>query len=136
MADLKTQATRYLREHNQAAFRTSLDELCTPGCVFHEYLPGMPDTMDRANYEGFVTAMRASLPDISARPEDVIVNGNRVAVRWSGSGTHTGDPLMGVPARGKRVTAHGVYILRFEDERVAEVWNNWDAASVMAQLTS
>jgi predicted ester cyclase len=43
---------------------------------------------------------------------------------------------MGVPARGKRVTAHGVYILRFEDERVAEVWNNWDAASVMAQLTS
>jgi steroid delta-isomerase-like uncharacterized protein len=132
--DLKAKAVRFLREHNQAAYIQSLDELCAPGCVFHEYLPGMPDAMDRQGYNGFIAAFRAGLPDIGNDVEDVFAHGDRVAVRWSGKGTHTGEALMGVPAKGNKVQAHGIYILRFEDERIAEVWNNWDNANVLQQL--
>ena len=58
-----------------------------------------------------------------------------LAVRWVGGGTHTGEPLVGIPAAGRAVRAHGVYILRFaSDGTIAEVWNHWDNLNVVQQL--
>jgi SnoaL-like polyketide cyclase len=60
--------------------------------------------------------------------------GDRVAVRWTGRGTHTGEPLMGVPASGAPVTARGVYLFRIVDGKIVEVWGNWDNLNVVQQL--
>ncbi len=106
-------ARRFVVEHNQAQYRRSFDELLGPDCVFHESLPGVPPSMNREAFEGFIGAFRASLPDIRNEVADVLVDGDKAAVRWSGTGTHTGEALMGLPPKGKRVVAHGIYVLRF-----------------------
>jgi predicted ester cyclase len=132
--EIKAAARRFVMEHNQPNYVASLDELCAPDVKVHEYLPGLPEPMDRSIYNGFLAGFRAALPDIHNSVEDVVCDGDRVAVRWRGFGTHTGEPLMGLPAKGCRVEAHGTYVLRFQDGRIAEVWNNWDNANVMTQL--
>jgi predicted ester cyclase len=131
---LERVARRFVLEHNSAEFERCLDELLTPGVDVHEYLPGLPPSLDRAGYERFVAGFRAALPDIHNEVKDVLVDGDRAAVRWTGHGTHSGEALMGIPGKGNKVTAHGVYILRFEGGRIAEVWNHWDNLSVVEQL--
>jgi steroid delta-isomerase-like uncharacterized protein len=127
-------ARRFLLEHNQEAYMRSLDELLAPDCVVHEFLPGLPNPMNREGYNQFLAAFRRALPDIGNTIEDVIADSDRVAVRWSGSGTHTGGELMGIPASGRPVVAHGIYVLRFEGDKIAEVWNHWDNLNVVQQL--
>ena len=73
-------------------------------------------------------------PDIRNTVEDSVAEGDRVVVRWTGNGTHTGAPLMGVPAMGAPVTAQGVYVFRIVDGKIAEVWDNWDNLNVVQQL--
>jgi predicted ester cyclase len=127
-------ARRFVTEHNSAGFRRALDELLGPDAVFHEYLPGVPDRMDRRAFEAFIGAFRAALPDIRNEVNDVVADGQRASVRWTGHGTHTGEALMQMAARGGRVTAHGIYILHFQDERIVGVWNHWDNLNVIEQL--
>jgi predicted ester cyclase len=106
----------------------------TPDVMIHEYLPGLPDTMNRTIYEQFIAGFRAALPDIHNSLEDIFANGDLVTMRWRGYGTPTGADLMQIPAAGKAVVAHGIYILRFENGKIAEVWNHWDNLNVVTQL--
>ena len=59
--------------------------------------------------------------------------GNMVATRWTGRGTHTGE-LMGIPPTGKQVTVVGITISRVEDGKVVEEWTNWDTLGMLQQL--
>src|SRR6516165_9628861 len=97
-------ARRFVLEHNQEGYLATFDDLLAPSCVVHEYLPGVPPAMDRAAYSHFIAAFRAALPDIHNVVEDVIAEGDKVSVRWTGSGTHTGARLMGIPAGGRQVS--------------------------------
>jgi predicted ester cyclase len=73
----------------------------------------------------------AAMPDIHNAVEDVIAGGDKVCVRWTGSGTHTGASLMGTPAGGRQVSANGIYIFHFAEGKIAEIWNLWDAVNVL-----
>jgi predicted ester cyclase len=134
MPDYAALTTRFLMEHNQAGYLQAFDQLLSPNCVVHEYLPGLPGDMNRPIYEQFIAGFRAALPDIRNQVDDLIISGNRAVARWTGYGTHTGADLIGIPSSGKSVTAHGIYILRFEGDRIAEVWNHWDNLNVAQQL--
>src|SRR5688572_23213286 len=107
MNDYTSLAREFVMEHNQADYVRTFDRLISANCVVHEYLPRLPPAMDRNIYNQFIENVRAALPDIKNHIEDVIVTGDRAVIRWTGSGTHTGADLMGVPSRGKFVTAHG-----------------------------
>jgi steroid delta-isomerase-like uncharacterized protein len=63
--------------------------------------------------------VRAGLPDLSVTLSDVIVEGDRVAYRWTMRGTHQGE-YEGIPQTGKPITYTGITLLRFEDGKVAE----------------
>lgn len=132
--DAEALARRFVLEHNQAEYRTTFAELLTPDCIVHEYLPGVPPTMDRPAYEQFIGAFRAALPDIHYSVDEVIVGSGSVVVRWTGNGTHTGEPLMGVPPSGNAIKAHGVYVLHLTGGKITEVWDYWDNLNVLQQL--
>jgi len=127
-------ARRFVLEHNQADYRTTLEDVLAGDCVLHEYLPGMPDSMDRQAYAQFIAAFRAALPDIHNSVDEVLAQADAATVRWTGRGTHTGDALMGVPAGGRQVTAHGVYVLRIAGGKIVEAWDYWDNLNVLQQL--
>jgi steroid delta-isomerase-like uncharacterized protein len=58
---------------------------------------------------------------------------DRVVVRWTGRGTHTGE-LMGVPATGASIACDALTIFRIADGKIAEEWTVWDALGLLQQV--
>jgi predicted ester cyclase len=63
----------------------------------------------------------------------MIADGNWVAVRYTGRGTHQGE-LMGIPPTGNEVTASAVLTLRIADSRIVEDWLDGDKLSLLQQI--
>jgi steroid delta-isomerase-like uncharacterized protein len=80
-----------------------------------------------------VEALRSAFPDFHITVEERVADGDRVAVRWSATGTHDGD-FMGIPPTGKKISLNAIYIYRFENARIAEVWASPDALGLLQQL--
>jgi steroid delta-isomerase-like uncharacterized protein len=80
-----------------------------------------------------VTMYRSAFPDMRVTIEDLVAEGDKVAARWSVTGTHRGE-LMGIPATGKRVTVTGIEINRFAGGKLVEHWESFDQLSMMQQL--
>jgi len=62
-----------------------------------------------------------------------IAEGDKVASRVTGFGTHTGD-FVGVPATHKDVSMTGISIHRVKDGKLIEHWAQIDALSLLQQL--
>lgn len=124
---------RFIEEHLGENSQRVNDELLAPDCRIYFYAPGTPLPLDRESWKGLCAMLRAALPDIGDRAEEVIAEGDLVAVRWSGGGTHTGE-FMGIPPTGKYVSATGIFIGHVKDGRIVEGWENWDALGFMQQL--
>jgi steroid delta-isomerase-like uncharacterized protein len=76
---------------------------------------------------------RAAFPDLEVAVDFVIGEGNFVVGRWTATGTHTG-PWGGVEPTGRSVRFSAVNIYRFEDGKVAEIWNHRDDLGLVEQL--
>ncbi|HTJ57152.1 MAG TPA: ester cyclase [Devosiaceae bacterium] len=82
---------------------------------------------------GFVKGLIDAFPDIHYTVEDRLLDGSRVVCRWSATGTHTGN-LFGMPPTNKHANMIGITIFRVENGQIAELWDMWDQAGLMAQL--
>lgn len=96
-------------------------------------IPGSPLGFDA--YQQACLAHVAAFPDFHVDAETLVVEADRVAVRWTVTGTHRGE-LMGVPPSGKAVKFDGVTIYRLADGKVVETWWAYDALGMMQQITS
>ena len=108
------------------------DELVLPDAIGHD--AASPEPIKGA--EGLKEAAggyRAAFPDLTIVVEDVIAEGDLVAVRWTARGTHQGD-LFGIAPTGKEATVTGITIDRFSGGKVAESWTNWDTLGLLQQL--
>jgi steroid delta-isomerase-like uncharacterized protein len=108
------------------------DELVRADAVGHD--AASPEPIKGA--EGLKEAAggyRAAFPDLEVTVEDVIAEGDLVAVRWTARGTHQGD-LFGIAPTGKQATVTGITIDRFSGGKVAESWTNWDTLGLLQQL--
>ena len=72
------------------------DELMARDAVIHEPVAGTPEDL-----KAVATAIRAAFPDWHSTVEEMVVEGDRVAERWTGRGTHKGE-FQGIPPTGKR----------------------------------
>ncbi len=126
-------ARRFVEEHNGDDYVAIHDELLAENARLHIAIPGTPDPLDREGHKQMVAMFRAAMPDIRDTVEDIIAEGDSVAVRWSGMGTQMGE-LMGVPATGRQVNTTGVYIFRFAGGQIVESWLNLDLLGVVQQI--
>lgn len=94
---------------------------------------GQPD-QDLDGFLGFGTQFRAALPDAAFVFTHVIADGDFVALRYIGTGTHMGE-LFGVPATHKGLKWEGMVVRRIASGLVVEEWNEPDNAGLFAQLT-
>ena len=83
----------------------------------------------------FFNRFRGAFPDIHFQVQDVVASGEKIACRWTCTGTHRGDHL-GMPATGRPVHFEGMCIVRVADGKLAEGWNVWDTAAMNRQLTA
>lgn len=106
------------------------DELLAPDYLAHD--PSGP-IHGAEGFKQFVTTYRTAFPDIHFRIEDQIAEGDVVATRWTGTGTHRGL-LMGMPPSGKRVSITGITITRYASGKAAEGWGNYDTLGMLQQI--
>ncbi|MQS15546.1 ester cyclase [Streptomyces kaniharaensis] len=109
----------------------AVDEHFRPDFVGH--LPGVAELRGPAVYRRVAAERRRALPDLRYRPLHCIGDGDRVMLRSEVLGTHLGR-LGGIPPTGMRVRTTEMTIFRFEDGRVAELWQQGDDLGVLDQL--
>src|SRR5438093_1073901 len=77
-----------------------IDKVTAENYVDHTAAPGMPP--GREGEKQWFLMLRAAFPDGHTTIDDIIAEGDKVVVRGTMTGTHTGE-FMGIPATGKAV---------------------------------
>lgn len=109
-----------------------VDELIASNYVGND--PANPEPLHGPEgVKEFISTYREAFPDARITVEQQLAEGDFVATRWSGRGTHEGD-LMGVSPTGKQVTVSGLTISRLESGKIVEEFQNWDTFGMMQQL--
>jgi steroid delta-isomerase-like uncharacterized protein len=80
-----------------------------------------------------VELYRSAFPDIRFEHDEVITVGDKVAHRWTFTGTHRGE-IMGVEPTGRSVMVQGIEMNRIADGKIAESWAISDALGLLEQL--
>jgi predicted ester cyclase len=119
---------RFYDEFVNKGTEAAADELLAPDLVSHSPFPGQPP--GSAGVKETFARFRAAFPDLRARLEDVVAEGDRVVGRFTVGGTHKGE-FMGQAPTGKRVSYEEMVILRFQDGRIVEHWAVADALALM-----
>lgn len=101
---------------------------------------GNPAAANRifANPEGVekaVSLFLAAFPDLHHTVEEMIAEGDRVGIRFSADGTHTGQWKQFAPT-GKPIHYTGVTLARIEAGRIVDHHTWWDTLKVIEQITA
>ena len=107
-----------------------LDELLTNDYVSHD--PVNP-ARGIQGLRDVVNKYRNAFPDCRIDIDDLFSTGDKVVVRFRYNGTHQ-NTLEGISPTGRHVTGPGISIYRFQGDRIAEDFTNWDALGFMQQL--
>lgn len=92
-----------------------------------------PDSRGPAGFKPFHAAYRTAFPDVTITIEEIIGEGDIVAVRWNATGTYRGEGL-GAAAKGKAVRFGGMAFARVEGGKLVEGWNTFDQLGMFQQL--
>jgi len=74
-----------------------------------------------------------AFPDLHIAVEDLVEEGDKVVERDTVTRTNQGE-YMGLPPTGKPVAYNEIFIMRFVNGRIAEIWGVVDIFSQMRQL--
>jgi predicted ester cyclase len=83
--------------------------------------------------EMVVARLYRAFPDLHITLDDLIEEGDRVVERDTVTGTHTGE-FNGLEPTGKSVSYSEIFIMRFANGRIAEIWGVVDIFTQMKQL--
>ena len=124
----KALVVRFVEEFWSKGNLAAVDELMTPDAVIHQ-----PEVGGIAGLKAFNTTFRAAFPDWYSTPQELIAEGDRVAERWTGRGTHRGE-FQGIPPTGKQVAVPGVVFYRIRNGKIVEFRGSFDLLSMLQQL--
>ena len=119
---------RYIELYNVRAWEP-LKELLTDDYVHHS-------NAEELTAEQFVRGSEwiiAGIPDFRVEVLDVVAEGDRVVLRYVGTGTHRASMLGEAPTSGP-IELHGMTLFRFVDGRIAEDWEAIDYLELNRQI--
>jgi steroid delta-isomerase-like uncharacterized protein len=121
---------RFVDEIFVAGRKDAVDELLADDFVGHTW----PSTgRPKDDLKAAIDRVGAGLADSAFTIDDMIGEGDRVAVRLTSAASHTGT-FMGMPPTGKRYSIEEIHIFRIRDGRVVEHWHQFDQMGMMRQL--
>jgi len=131
--DLKALDRHFFEEWNKgkAAAMKALDETCATNIVWHDVTGE-----DIRGLKGFKKSMDEffnAFPDQHFAVDDMIAEGDKVAVRYKITGTHKGE-FMGIPPTNKKITLTAIEIDRIVGGKFVEGWISFDTLGMMQQL--
>lgn len=122
---------RFIDEALVAGDTDKLDEFIAPEFVEHEEMPGSPGGREAPKW--FVETMHSAFSDFAFEIQDMIAEGDRVAIRAKLRGTHTGE-FMGIPATNKPFEIDLMDIVEIKGGKMTAHWGVTDAMAMMQQL--
>jgi steroid delta-isomerase-like uncharacterized protein len=128
--DNKALVRRFVHEVFELGRVDAVDELVAPNFVGHTWRltgPG-PGPLKVA-----MARVASGLANAEFVIDDLIAEGDRVAVRLTASATQVGE-LMGMPGSGKWYTIGEIHVFGVRDGRIAEHWHQFDQLAMMRQL--
>jgi steroid delta-isomerase-like uncharacterized protein len=136
------QASRPRPENHEAAMRRFIDDVINKGdysalndLVHPDYVYRAPgqELHGSEAIQSLFEAYRAAFPDLYIYIDDLVATGDRIAMAFTLTGTHTGG-LMRIDATGNRVKVNGTIFSRFEAGQIIEEWEVLDQFSLFEQL--
>src|ERR1700753_2886684 len=119
-----------LQERNKAVARRVFDDIFNRGKleVANEIYAadfvnhGLHSSAGLREDQDAVRGWRKAAPDLVMTVDQMIAEGDKVCVLWTGRGTNTGEGN-GLPATGKHVEMRGITIWRLQDGKIREEWS-------------
>ena len=131
--DLKVLGRRVVEAWNEgkATVMAVVDEVFATDIVYHG--GGGKDIRGIKDYKQHVSEFYNAFPDLHFTIEDMVVEGDKVAMRVTLTGTHKGE-FHGVPATNMKVTVSVIQIDRIAGGKFVEGWSRYDTFGLMQQL--
>jgi steroid delta-isomerase-like uncharacterized protein len=131
--EIKALERRLYEECNKgkAAAMAVIDELYATDLVYHSSTGR--DIRGVKDYKQHVSDMYSAFPDFHFTIDDMVVEGDKVAVRFTATGTHKGE-FRGIPPTNKKVTMWEIQIDRVAGGKFVEGWSRYDTLGLMQQL--
>jgi steroid delta-isomerase-like uncharacterized protein len=101
-----------------------IDELCSNDFVDHDFKA--PLGPGKQGFKNLVMMFRNAMPDLSAKIDVLVSDGERVACRLTFGGTQDG-PIFGFPPSHKFAPVPQLSMFHIVDGKVVEMWHNADA---------
>ena len=109
-----------------------VDEVYASEIVRHDC--GVPeDIVGLENAKNHLKNLFNAFPDLNLTVDDMIVEGNKMAQRWTMTGTNTGS-MGDMPPTGKSVEFSGISIAYFVNGKAVEIWDFYNVLDMMSQL--
>ena len=131
--EIKALCRHFIGEFNKgkAAALAVIDETNATNVVYHsgtgEDIRGLKDVKQ------FFSNFFSAFPDTHGTLDDVVVEGDKVAQRWTLTATHKGK-FMGIPPTNKKVTIQAIEIDRVAGGKFVECWERFDTLGFVQQL--
>ncbi len=110
-----------------------IDEFRASDAVAAGLEEGTTHSHGKGPFEALYGNLRAAFPDLRLSIEDLIAEGDSVAIRLTATGTHTGNAF-GVRPTGKSVAFSGIIMARIVGGKIAQAWNSLDQMALLRQI--
>jgi predicted ester cyclase len=131
--NIKAKFLRVIDEAWNKGNLDSLDELHSTDYVEHR--PPFPDVVGIDAFKQTVAGAQLTCPDFHITIDDLILEGDKLAVRFSWTGTHSGQSQnFPIPPTGKQLIVTGSHILQLEGDKLIEGWQFADNLGLLQQL--
>lgn len=122
---------RYYEEVFNQRNLGALDDFLAPNQVDHTLPPNLPPTT--AGSKQATAMFLTAFPDLHVTIDDMIAEGDQIAIRFTSHGTQRGS-FGGMPPTGRQVTIPSYLIARIADGKIVEQWGLDDQLGMLRQL--
>lgn len=130
MCEAAALARRWFTEVWSPGGETTVDALLAPAAV--GWMEGR-EVNGPADFKDARQQLLDTFPDLALTVEDMLAEGEKVAVRWSVNATHRGRGL-GIPPTHRTVEFRGITWLEFKDGRIVRGWDSWNLGGLITSL--
>lgn len=130
--EIKALGRRWFEKVNkgEVAAMEVIDEIFSPNFIFHSGTG--EDIRGLDNFKKQLRETFNAFPNIHFAIDDMIVEGDKLAVRWTMSCTHKGE--VGVSPNNKKWKMWTISIDRVAGGKFVEEWERYDTQGLMKQL--
>ena len=123
--------THYQLEQMDAGNLDVFDELCAED--YRYYAAGVAEPLDCEEHKEAARQFYSAFSNFGHTVEDILAVDDKVVVRLTDFGTHTGE-FAGLAPTGNDVRFRVTTISRFEEGKIAETWIDADFLTLFQQL--